>query len=848
MAERIYINNDWRFYPEYHVCMTECSYDDGQWEKVRIPHTCAEVPLHYFDESIYQMESCYRRHFTAPEEWKGRRVLLTIDGAAHESEVFLNGHSLGRHCCGYTAYTVDLTDALVYGGENVLAVRVDSRENLNIPPFGYVIDYMTYGGIYRDVYLDICNPIHISDVFVYGKVSCGNGRMKQAPVGVISEIRVHGLGERINQPGQSEQSDRTNEPEQDRAGEREVGSTNPAQTAGDLIIRQSIRKESEETFTVTSEAAADRKLCLRYRLPQAELWDILHPVRYEVKTELLDGEVVLDERRVMVGFREAVFRREGFFLNGRKVKIRGLNRHQCFPYVGYAMPESMQRRDAVILKNELGVNAVRTSHYPQSHYFIDECDRLGLLVFTEIPGWQHIGDENWKKQAVRNVKDMVIQYRNHPSIILWGVRINESVDDDPFYKKTNRMARLLDPSRQTGGVRANKKSRLLEDVYTYNDFSHEGAGRGVLKKKEVTSDMSRPYLISEFNGHMYPTKMFDWEGHRTEHAVRHANVLDTVAAESDIAGCFGWCMFDYNTHKDFGSGDRICYHGVMDMFRNPKMAAAVYASQQDRDVVLEISSTMDIGEHPGGNLGHIWMFTNADRVRMYKNDRFIKEYKASESPYKHLPHGPLAIDDFIGDAIEKDGKYDPADAKKIAEILNSAARFGVARVPKRLMLSAVKLMLKYHLTPDDAVALYTNYVGNWGGASTVYRFEAIKNVRGGEVVKVVTKEPVRELHLAVDTDHTELKETNTYDVAAVRVKVVDQNGNTAAFYNEPVVFEASGGIELIGSELISLSGGVGGTYVRTTGTGGAGKLTIRTFQSEPVSVDFNVSVRADQHS
>ena len=175
---------------------------------------------------------------------------------------------------------------------------------------------------------------------------------------------------------------------------------------------------------------------------------------------------MLDKTVTVFGFREAQFRRDGFYLNGRKLKIRGLNRHQCFPYVGYAMPESMQKRDADLLKRELGVNAVRTSHYPQSHYFLDRCDELGLLVFTELPGWQHIGDAAWKEQAVENVRDMVRQYRNHPSVILWGVRINESQDDDGFYAETNRVARSLDPSRQTGGVSANKKSSLLEDVYT----------------------------------------------------------------------------------------------------------------------------------------------------------------------------------------------------------------------------------------------------------------------------------------------------------------------------------------------------------------------------------------------
>ena len=118
----------------------------------------------------------------------------------------------------------------------------------------------------------------------------------------------------------------------------------------------------------------------------------------------------MDERIDRIGFRRAEFKKDGFYLNGKKIKLRGLNRHQSYPYVGYAMPKSMQQLDADILKRELGVNAVRTSHYPQSHYFIERCDEIGLLVFTEIPGWQHIGDAAWKDQAVENVRDMVKQY------------------------------------------------------------------------------------------------------------------------------------------------------------------------------------------------------------------------------------------------------------------------------------------------------------------------------------------------------------------------------------------------------------------------------------------------------
>ena len=164
-------------------------------------------------------------------------------------------------------------------------------------------------------------------------------------------------------------------------------------------------------------------------------------------------------------------------------------------------------------------------------------------MFTEFPGWQHIGDDAWKAQALENEDEMISQYRNHPSVFMWGVRINESKDDDEFYKATNFLAHKTDSTRPTGGVRCIKNSNLLEDVYTYNDFSHSGKNAGSLDKIKVTKSHGG-YLVTEHSGHMFPTKSFDTEQRRTEHAISHATVLDSVAGHDDCAGSSGWCAFD----------------------------------------------------------------------------------------------------------------------------------------------------------------------------------------------------------------------------------------------------------------------------------------------------------------
>lgn len=809
MTHRLYLNDDWLFTEQFEDSLMAPEYPENTLQPVRLPHTCKETPFHYFDESLYQMVSGYRRHLLIPADWQGKRILLTFEGAAHDSTVFCNGRKVGEHHCGYTAFTVDLTDSVLYGQDNLLCVRLDSREILNVPPFGYVIDYMTYGGIYRDVRLEVKEKVSLSDIFVHTAIDF---RSSPVTAQITSEITL-------------------------------------TESNGNVTIRQYYMPKStaagQESWrllceqTVSTDVSCDKEFSLTATITAPLLWDTEEANLYILKTQLYQDNTILDETETTFGIREAVFKKDGFYLNGRKLRICGLNRHQSFPYVGYAMPKSMQRLDADLLKKELGLNAVRTSHYPQSHYFLERCDELGLLVFTEFPGWQHIGDDSWKAQAVANAEDMIRQYRNHPSIILWGIRINESPDDDAFYEKTNAVAHKLDPSRPTGGVRAMKKSHLLEDVYTYNDFLHDGEMPGCDPKKKVTSDMEKPYLISEYNGHMYPTKAFDNEERRSEHAIRHANVLDAVAGQPDIAGSFGWCMFDYNTHKDFGSGDRICYHGVMDMFRNPKLAANIYACEQEQTPVLEITSSMDIGEHPGCNRGNIYILSNADSVKMYKNDRFIKEYLPGMSPYKHLKHGPILIDDFIGDSLAQNERFRPKHAKEITDAMNLVARGSLNHIPKRLYLTALKLLLIYHIDFAEVTRLYTKYIGDWGGTATIYRFDAIKD---GKVVKSVTKEPVREIRLEAEADHTILTEQHSYDVALVRIRAVDDHGNVLPFYQEPVRLIAEGDISIIGPDTIALQGGMGGTYVKSTGRSGRGALLLQSQTAGEIRIPFQIMI------
>ncbi|MCR4716901.1 MAG: glycoside hydrolase family 2 protein, partial [Lachnospiraceae bacterium] len=585
--ERISLNDDWEYFEQFTEGLITKN-PRTKASKVRIPHTVSITPFNYFNVHDYQKECAYVKSLEIPKDMKGKRIFISFDGVAHSAYVYVNGSLMGEHHSGYTAFSVEITSALNYGEVNRIVVKVDSREAQNIPPFGYVIDYMTYGGIYREVNLIVKDEIYMKDVFARpmiptGEVLPGEFKNSESMGAKLKKFKFDGtLAIKVTLDGLDDAS-------RNSANYRvKLYDAKTDELVLDEEVSSSAQDDVLENVTIhnipTEHADTSSSYDIYLDVKGVKLWDTVVPNRYRLELSLLKGNQVTDSFSQTIGFRRVEFKTDGLYLNGRHLKLRGLNRHQSYPYVGYAMPKSMQRLDADILRFELGVNAVRTSHYPQSKHFIERCNELGLLVFTEIPGWQHIGDEDWKNQAVENVKEMVTQYRNEPSIILWGVRINESQDDDEFYLRTNELAHALDDTRPTGGVRYLKKSSLLEDVYTYNDFSHDGSSISKCcdKKSQVTPDMNKPYLISEYNGHMYPTKSYDDEEHRLTHALRHAEVINSVNKESDILGAFAWCMFDYNTHKDFGSGDMICYHGVLDMFRNPKMAAYVYASQQNR--------------------------------------------------------------------------------------------------------------------------------------------------------------------------------------------------------------------------------------------------------------------------
>jgi beta-galactosidase len=741
------INRGWRYHPGKVAGAEAVTFNDSAFQRVVVPHTNVLLPWHSFDDKTYEFISTYRRRFKTPPATQGKRVFLDFEGVMTASTVWINGVALGEYKGGFTPFSFELTPHLRPTGDNVLVVQVDSTERTDIPPFGNEIDYLTFGGIYREVALRVVPATYVDNIFARPKdvlsgspsldVDCFLAGQSASGGALTLEVELRD-GEHILAKQQQTVST--------KPGADPNSSADPTTNAPVHASTQTIDDPARQTVSLKA-------------IDNIKLWDLDNPHLYTVHVRLLQAGKVIDEDTRRIGFREATFTDHGFSLNGKIVKLRGLDRHQTFPFVGQAMPARAQRQDAKILRKNLHCNIVRTSHYPQSRHFLDCCDEIGLLVLEEIPGWQHIGPEPWKQISIDNVGRMIRRDWNHPSIILWGVRINESKDDHSFYTRTNALAHLLDPTRQTGGIRYFQESEFLEDVFTMNDFGFP------LKKPNHPR-----YLNTEFVGHTFPTKTTDDDERQREHTLRHARIHNQLASDPQYAGGIGWCAFDYNTHSNFGAGDRICYHGVTDIFREPKPAAGFYKSQCDpaEEIVLEPAFHWANSDE-STSFTQAVVCSNCDHLKFFLREnsvegtpwQLIAELDPERTEFNHLTYPPFILDRRKIESKQRHGWGD----LRIDGYLK-----GKQVISKTLSGSGVDR--KFLLLPDDTT-------------------------------------------LAADGA----------DTTRVVLRVTDEFGSVRTYANDPITFKLEGPADLIGDNPFALIGGTGAVWVRAKEQAGTVRLT-----------------------
>ena len=742
---------------------------------VDIPHSPKQVPYNYFNERDYQNVYTYEKIFDVDDDIENKVFVLRFAGYMLLAKIYLNDVYLGEHASGYVPVEVDVTKHLKKKN-NRLVVILDSHENESYPPFGYAVDYLTFAGIYREVSLFSHPKTYVKDIFVNAKMD-GTITLKYEVVG-SGKVKVNNI----------------------------------------LYYKGSKVTEFEGDS---------------YRLFEPKLWSINKPRLYELKTIIKseDGE---EEYWNRFGFREAIFKPDGFYLNGEKVKIVGLNRHQGYPIVGYAMPESMQKEDADLLK-EIGLNTVRTSHYPQSEHFLDRCDEIGLMVVNEVPGWQFVSKkQEWRESFLMFLEKMILIERNHPCLIAHGVRIDESIDDHELYSAANELAHELDPSRQTLGVRNFRNSELLEDIYAYNDFICQDLSKGLINPKQVKTH-GKPYLVTEYLGHMDPYKATADIDRKIEVARRHMKVLDDNYKYNNICGTIGWCFVDYHTHVDFGSGDHICAHGVMDMYRNPKFSSYVYASQREDKPVMEVLSNIKPGDLAEAIYGDIYVATNCDYVALYKNDGFVANFYPNKKEYKYVKHPLILIDDLVGKTFQEE-RFKPKHWARMGKTFSYYAIHGFTKMKLKDSLFLAKMMLQYHIKYDDLVYYWNKHVASWGGIAKKWTFKGYKDGK-----EVVTKEigPSKVFNLKVEASRNYLEPKETYDVLRVKLSHVDEYDSLMHYSQRVVKITTNGPVELIGPEYQSLIGGQLSVYIRSKAKG----IAKVSFQMDNIVKEIDLEIK-----
>ena len=599
----------WVFIPLNKAGAERPEFDDANFQRVSVPHPNIITPHETFDPDMFRFVSWYRKHFRPEEGFRGKQVYLEFQGVMTVADVYLNGVLVGHHAGGYTPFTVDLTPALKWGEENVLAVRVDSREQKQVPPEGAekMFGYYLFGGIQRDVILRAVDPLHIERVYY-------------TTAAVSPRVRLEAQVTVIN---------------------------NRSDAVQGIVLVHLLDPDGKEVASAQveapSEAGARRDFHLNLEAPkEIHLWNVDRPARYVALAEIRQGANVVDRDRTWIGIRTIHWDASGaeFRLNGAPLKLRGMNRHQTFAYIGGAAPNRLERRDARILKYQLGLNMVRSSHYPPDPEFLDECDRIGLLVLDELPSWQFIGQSpEWQENAVQAVREMILRDRNHPSIILWGVRGNEASpreqDDRALYTRTYGLARELDPTRPPGGARLSDAWHgkfVPEEVMTVNDYSD-----GWELSPWPQPVTAQPWLITEYgDARQFPV----WAGEREllEFALHWMKFLDRIYAHPEITGGIGWAAFDYNSPEFDTPVAVTAHHCVDDIFRLPKgFSAYALASQADpslNGVMVKVMSTWR------SNTGQIYVASNVAEVELLVNGRSLGRRKPTEFP--HVPH-PLFV-------------------------------------------------------------------------------------------------------------------------------------------------------------------------------------------------------------
>ncbi len=530
---RININPVWRFHlGELSTAPVQPTVDEKNWETVSLPHTHQVFPadLSGFTKTGRQV-GWYRRMLSMPDAWKGKKVFLEFQGAMQTTKLWVNGTAVGEYnTSGYDSFHFDITSALK-PGSNQLAIRVDNSVNPNIPPDGQKTDFIQFGGLYRDVHVVVTDPLHIT--FPWEDTKAGI----RLTLPEVSEAKAVVLAEtQIRNASDKPQFCTLLTEVRDRDGKLVTS----------MSETQSIAAGATRHFRQTGKP-----------IPNPNLWSPENPCLYQVHTIVQQDGRELDRVKTRFGIRWVTWdKKEGFFLNGKHLKLVGANRHQTWPFIGNAVPDGLHRRDAEQLK-EMGCNWVRCSHYPHDPDFLDDLDELGIMALEEGPTWMKTGGRQWMDNLEQSFRRMIRRDRNHASLIIWNACVNHSGGN----KMLIAAAKEEDPTRARG----------QDNVPCPMNFKHKtisGNGALCIEHTGHTFDTERGSTGKPGKaavGWVYGQSTDNREYELTRRHWEHTDAAYKVPGNSGLAV---WCMYDYNTFHNATAA--IARHGVLDLFRIPK--------------------------------------------------------------------------------------------------------------------------------------------------------------------------------------------------------------------------------------------------------------------------------------
>jgi beta-galactosidase len=629
-------NNAWEFVKDIDTVFSNnllVKNNGIKWEKISLPHTANIEPVEKIAQQ-WQGICFYRKFFSIPVSSKGKHIALQFDAAMQEADVYLNGEHIFKHLGGYLPFYIDVSDKVRPGAENSLLIKLDNRDNKLIPPGKPIkdLDFNYYSGIYRNAWLITKDKLHISDAVTANKIAGGGIFIHYENITPQSATLI--VKTEVNNDFITAKNAQIRVTLTDKTGKI---------FARSLSANQSVNAENSGTFTQT------------LAVPKPNLWSPENPYLYQLTVEALQDGKLMDKEIIKTGIKTIRIERNAFYLNNKQIKIRGTNRHQEYPYLGNALSDKAQYRDAWKIK-QAGFNFVRCSHYPQSPAFFDACDELGIMAIDPIPGWQFSGNDSFRVNSYQDIKDMIHRDRNHASIVLWEASLNESGMKKDYMQKAHEIVHeeLPYPGIYSAG--------WINDVYDVFLPARQHAKAPDYWKKY---NKDRPLIIAEYGDWEYyaqnagfnqtaykdlkaeertSRQLRGWgEKRLLQQALNYQEAHNDNLYGNDLGDVI-WLMFDYNR----GYADDIESSGIMDMVRLPKFAFYFYQSQVNP--VINSSSPFNkpmlfIANYwQSGSDTAVKIFSNCDEVELLLNGKWLGKQKPDKDQYStNLKHPPFTF-------------------------------------------------------------------------------------------------------------------------------------------------------------------------------------------------------------